>query len=99
MTPPPHKKPGHPQHEWLVNVEEERSLADIAQTLSAVASHLAADGQVILNGTIVAPNDPCEFMVRYERLPRGEFKLKLELTWEPDTVEPSDGIETGLKIG
>jgi hypothetical protein len=95
---PPSPPPPRQKHEWLVNVEADRPLHEIAQTLETVASKLRTDGSVKLNGVAVTPPDPCEFMVRYERLPHGEMKLKLELTWEPDAVDYRSGHATGLDI-
>ena len=73
-------------------------MQDIAQTLEQVALRLRADGVLRLNGVTVTPPNPCDFMVRHERLPHGEMKLKLELTWEPDAVDYGGNYSIDLKI-
>jgi len=78
MSPiPPH----HHNPEIFFNDEQERSLAEIGEILQQMGSFLNEKGNLKLDGVKVAPSDPCEFIIRYERAPKGELKFKLELSW------------------
>lgn len=89
MTPPPpHQRrggppPARPHHEWLVNEERERSVTDIADRLIMIGQRLKETGAVNLDNVEVRPDDPSRFVIRFERLPRGELKLHLEIEWSP----------------
>lgn len=91
---PPH---GPHHHKWLVNVEyDQRSLADVASDLRNIADCLAAGGAIELEQAgqkhQLNPSDPCSFVLRYELMPRGEHKLKIELEWEPGNSTARSGV-------
>lgn len=82
MAPPP--PPYGP--EIFFRDERDETLAEIGQFLQKVSSSLAKSGKVTLQSGmgekhIVQPPDQCTFIVAYERMPRGELSLKLELKW------------------
>jgi hypothetical protein len=46
---------------------------------------------------IVRPPDPCGFRLHYERTPRGDLVLKLELVWDEDDTADA-GADKGELI-
>jgi hypothetical protein len=76
--------PKHPEEHRFVNNERKLSLKDIGEQLQQIGTRLAEKGRFKLNKTEVAPPDPCELKLRYERMPRGELSLKIELKWWPE---------------
>lgn len=76
--PPPHH---HGPHEWLINDERVRPLAEIASRLQQMGQLLQERGSIKLGGNEITPTDPALFITRYERMPKGELSLKLELMW------------------
>ena len=94
---PPHPPP-HPQQEWIVNLEKTYPLATIAERLQQIGKLLAERGDVRLEDVVVKPSDPCFFMLRYERMPRGELSLKIELQWSGEQGAASATPEKEITI-
>ncbi len=76
---PPHH--GHSQ-KWMVNSEQTDNLENIAEQLIKIGHALKENGELTINDVNIVPQQQPLFTVRYERLPRGELKLKLEIEWE-----------------
>ena len=98
-TRPPHHPPppiGGP-HEWIVNEEKMRSLQEAGERLQQIGRLISERGYVSLDGNDVKPADPCLSITRYERMPRGELSLKLELLWE-DVPRPSEPTKTDADV-
>lgn len=85
-------QPHHPhlalRHKWMVNSEQTNELADIGEQLIKIGQALKENGELTINDVNIAPQSQPLFIVRYERLPRGELKLKLEIEWEDGTDVP-----------
>ena len=84
----------HRSHRWIINIEhDERSLADNASDMKSIAEALLAAGKVEIEQGgethILEPLDPSGFVLRYEQMPGGEYKLKIELEWHR-SVSPSN---------
>lgn len=93
--PPPPHDPRPP--EWLINDEKQRPLADVAQRLQKIGALLQERGAVRLGDIEVRPMDTVFFVTRYERMPRGELKLKLELTWGEGMRGPQQEAELPIE--
>lgn len=108
MSPPgpPHPGPhgpaargGHQPTRWFENEEKVRTLQEIGDRLSLIGSRLSGRGPgkggFTLGRTKVDPPPECLFIIRYERMPKGELSLKLELQWDEDYPgeqrEPTNG--------
>ncbi len=86
---PPEPPNGHPRYEFFESQERTMTLKEIGERLEKIGSLLSERGDFKLGGTQVSPPDPCPFILRFERMPRGELSLKLELKWEDvQNVEP-----------
>ncbi len=85
-------QPHHPhlalRHKWMVNSEQTNELADIGEQLIKIGQALKENGELTINDVNIAPQSQPLFIVRYERLPRGELKLKLEIEWEDGADVP-----------
>jgi hypothetical protein len=94
MTPPkpPPPPPPHHNHAWMVNEEREWVLSELAGIIELVGSKLKENGYVKLNDYEVRPPSIIDGMVRYERMPHGDLKLKIEMTWV-DGVDPGQEEE------
>lgn len=89
VPPPPEPPNRHPRHEFFESQERMMTLKEIGENLVKIGSLLSDRGSFRLGGTQVSPPDPCPFIMRFERMPRGELSLKLELKWEDaQDVEP-----------
>lgn len=98
MTPPKPRRPGH-DHEWYVNDERRRSLADIGERLAQIGGRLKDSGSVKLDGVEIRPSAEPWCVIRYERMPHGELKLKIDIEWvDGDSGEPDDGESADLVI-
>ena len=80
----------HHSHREIINIEqEERSRAEYASDIRAIAEALLSAGKVEIeqNGetVILEPADRCRSVFRYEQVPQGEYKFKIELEWQPAT--------------
>ena len=101
----PRKRPpvgGHPlhrHHEWLENYELELPLADAAEKVKYIAEVLIENEAVVVGKHTVAPADPCEFILRYERMPRGELSLKIELKWDSEQSADAQAEPSELVLG
>lgn len=80
---PPHRGPHH-HPEWFENEEKVRTLAEIGQRLRTIGDRLAEAGTVKIGDSRITPADECIFLIRYERKPRGELALKLEIEWDEE---------------
>lgn len=89
----PHRPPHHRKHEWIRSEEKTRSLKDVGDRLQKIGSLLVQKGYFTLGGTEIKPPDPCEFILRYERMPRGELSLKIELLWDEQSVDDSSASD------
>lgn len=78
-----------PPPEWFVNEERERSVSAIADRLIMIGQRLKEAGAMNLDNVEVRPNDPSLFALRFERLPRGELKLHLEIEWSQEPLATS----------
>ena len=89
----PRKKAHHHHAGWLHNYEDELPLAEGLEIISKIVSALSERGEVRIDKAHVKPPPQAYFIIRYERAPHGELKLKLEIEWEPDVeyLEPADG--------
>lgn len=94
----------HPHdHHIFFNFESEVSLDAAAQQFERLSSALSERGELNLrsgNGESisVAPASPVLFAIRYEQMPRGEHKLRVEIEWIPDrSGRPQHG--STLEIG
>lgn len=94
---PPHAgpHPPHGPHEWIKNEEKDRSIVEIAERLQKIGQRLAESSKVVLDGVEVAPANPSLFIIRYERLPRGELSLKLEIKWQDSSAPERQGARLG----
>lgn len=90
VHPPP------PGAEFFVHREGEERLKTIADWISQIGQALAAKGKVTLEGYEISPADPSEYRVVYERMPRGEMSLKIELKWWPNAKEHKPDQGGGL---
>lgn len=77
----------HPSHhihhqKWMVNSEQTERLENIADQLIKIGQALKENGELTINDVNITPQVESLFTVRYERLPRGELRLKLEVEWE-----------------
>ena len=85
---PPHdhtkKGPHHRPHpEWMLNIEkEDQKLREFGATLSQIGQRLCEAGKVRIQDTDISPAAICRTVIRYERAPRGEMKLHIEVEWE-----------------
>jgi len=83
----------HPHHrqrqKWMVNSEQTLELKDIGEQLIKIGQALKEKGELTINDVNIIPEQQPHFTVRYERLPRGDLKLKLEIEWE-DGTDASD---------
>lgn len=77
-----HHPPHHHDHEWMYNVEKEEKLDIIGSTIEKIGKFISERGNVKLGKITVQPPKVCYFVVRYERMPEGELKLRIELEWE-----------------
>lgn len=84
-----HRHQGHP--EWMLNDErDDRSIADFGKVLEKIGGRLAESGEVKISSHEISPPEYCWTTIRFERKPRGELSLKLELSWDPgEDQEPS----------
>lgn len=80
--PPHHRPPHHRPPEWIQNEEKMRSLQDIGERLQKIGDLLSQKGNFKLGTTQITPSNPSLFIMRYERMPKGELSLKLEMKWE-----------------
>lgn len=80
----------HPHHhpEWMENEEKDRTTKEIGDRLVKIGQVLLEKGEFKLGRSLVKPDNPSLFIIRFERMPRGELSLKLELKW-PDSGHPS----------
>ena len=83
MPLPHHHRGPHPTG-WISNFEEQLSLTEGAEMFGDVIAALRANGRVTIDGVAVEPPPEAWFTLRYEQMPKGELKLKLEIEWEPD---------------
>lgn len=90
-------RPPHGPHQWIINEEKTRSLSEIGERLQTIGRLLSERGYLKLDVHEVKPTDPCFSIIRYERMPRGELSLKLELMWE-DFTSSSESTHTGKDI-
>jgi len=83
----------HPHHrhrqKWMVNSEQTLELKEIGEQLIKIGQALKENGELTINDVNIVPEQQPHFTVRYERLPRGDLKLKLEIEWE-DGTDASD---------
>lgn len=96
----PHERPGgpHVHPEWMINDERERDVKDAGGVLERIGGKLRENGEVTISGVRVAPGTQCWTVVRFERMPRGELSLKLELKWEStEEVSPATGEELDIE--
>ena len=77
-----HRPPLHHPPEWIEAEEKFRPVKEIGERLAKIGNLLLERGDIRLGGSEVRPSDPCRFLLRYERMPRGELSLKLELIWD-----------------
>lgn len=94
----PHRRKGQPPHGphaveagWIHNYEEELPLNEGLEMFSKILTTLSQRGNVRIAGTDVQPPPEAWFMLRYERMPRGELKLKMEIEWIPDATNTAPG--------
>lgn len=92
-----HHPPHHHDHEWMYNVEKEEDLNRIGSTIEKIGKLISERGYVKLGNVTIKPPKVCYFVLRYERMPEGELKLKIELEWEEDEY-PEDEEQDELKI-
>ena len=85
------------KHGFYENNEEIRPIEEIGQRLQKIGSLLSERGNVKLGSSQVKPTNPCLFIIRYERMPRGELSMKLELKWS-DNQDPSHSLDNGQDI-
>jgi len=92
----------HRSHRWIINIEnEERSLSDSAADIKSIAEALLSTGKVEIEQGgethILEPLDPSGFVLRYEQMPGGEYKLKIELEWHRAAAlgNPSGPVRIG----
>lgn len=87
---PPGHYPAHPHdlglpHEphprWIVNDERIRRLGEAGAILVKIGELLSSQGRVQFDGTEITPSAEPVMVIRYERTPKGELCLKLELRW------------------
>ena len=91
----------HRSHRWIINIEhDERALKDSAADMKSIAEALLAAGKVEIEQGgethILEPLDSCRFVIRYEQMPGGEHKLKIELEWHHGTYNlPAGPVRIG----
>lgn len=91
------KRPAHHPHHhaeptWWLNLEREQTVAAFGDMLEKIARKLQEKGSVTIQGHEIRPPQECLTVVRYERAPRGEIRLKIELEWEEvREAEPDNG--------
>ena len=94
---PPPRTRGHYEYfimrdpEWMLNVERERNVQEFAALLEQLGQRLREAGEVTISGHKIAPPKQCWTVVRYERMPRGELSLKIELQWEREGIRTEEG--------
>jgi len=92
--PNPHH-PHYPNHKWIINNEKVRTIQEIGERIQKIGTLLKEKGEIKLDDVEISPPPSCNFILRYERMPRGELSLKIELIWwENNENSPSsDDIE------
>jgi len=78
----------------MQNEEKERTVKDIGQRLVTIGQKLVEKGEFKLGNSLLKPSNPSWFVMRYERLPKGELSLKLEIKWEENPSTSNSG-DTG----
>lgn len=82
--------PRHPIHhhpEWYEVEEKEKTLNEIGERLVKIGDLLKSKGGFKLGNSQIRPSDPSFFILRYERMPRGELSIKIEIIWEEGSKE------------
>ncbi len=93
--PPEHRGPAQ---RW-VNEEVERPLKEGCERLQKIVNLILEKGYVTIDKNYIEPADPCECIIRYERMPAGELSLKLELKWNDDlTSRESEEVKGDAPI-
>jgi hypothetical protein len=86
-----------PHHGWIANYEEEVTLSEAITNATGMFELLKKHGKFKISQgkdkITVEPPKRLTYICRYERLPRGEYALKLELKWDPGAEHepPSSG--------
>lgn len=93
----------HRDHVFMVNQGGRLDLSDIAARIQKIGKILQDSGFLTLKSgdkeVEVRPPNPCDWLLRYEKLPRGELKLKIELEWEENQKQSPDSDDNWEIIG
>ncbi|MCW3835029.1 amphi-Trp domain-containing protein [Sphingomonas canadensis] len=91
-----------PPHGWLANQEVDTTKSAALEELSNVVALLKQHGKIkITQGAeehVVEPGEQLTYTFRYERLPKGEFAIKVELKWLPGTNDSPIAANAPFKI-
>lgn len=91
-----------PPHGWLANQEIDTTKSAAFDELASVVALFQQHGKIkITQGAeehIVEPGEHLTYTFRYERLPKGEFAVKIELKWWPGTNEIPAATNAPFKI-
>lgn len=83
---PPHKPP---HATWFVNAEvSEAELSEVLDQFITILQELRNKGQVVIQQGAddhqIKPNQSVRSLIRFEKHPRNDYGLKLEIKWFSD---------------
>lgn len=81
------------REERIIEYIKEENVKNFANILANLFNKLAENGQVKVSGKLISPPEKCRVMLRYEIMPGGEYSLKVELLWEPESRNSKGGDE------
>ena len=91
-----------PNFGWLASNEVETTLPAALEEIDNVLSLLKEHGKITITqggkDQVVEPSEHVTYIFRYERLPKGELAVKIELKWLPGTNEGSATTDGTFKI-
>ena len=83
----------HHSHHWILNSEKTMPVKEAGQLVEQLSVKLQESGHFKLNGIPINLPESCHFVMRYERRPKGELVLKIELVWDPKAVTKNETTE------
>lgn len=95
----PHLRKDHPHGpEIIFSSELEKPIKEAATDIEKIAKRLIENGRVTISGNTISPAESCLLVVAYERKPKGEYCLKIELEWITGTEDSRGAQSTSLTI-
>lgn len=76
-----HREGPPPHGDWMEYSESYREVEEIGRIMESIGRDFRESKQTEIGESTIAPDSPCLFRVRYERMPGGEKKLMFEMEW------------------